>query len=137
MLYEIDLTNEKEMFNDLISEGEHHFRIADAESRKSKTGKEMIVISLLEIETKQMIDDFLMLEKGQRWKLKNLLKSIGLNLEDGVPVKFTEADLVGKRIKGIIVHLEEKFINRDGQETTAKKSRIKRYSNAFLEGAPF
>ena len=72
-------------------------------------------------------------EHKKRWYLKDFLKACGVEVADGDVYNFELADLKDKIIEGNIEHVDEEWIDRDGNKRTTKKHKIKE----FQETTPF
>jgi len=123
MSYEMNMKNERKP-SKLIPAGEREFKVIVMEEKKSKAGNMMFVTTIEDNETKGTMDVYLIAEEGKRWMLKNLLSCVNVSAaKDGV-YKFDIKDVVGQRVRAIIEHVEEEWINREGQTIKSPKAKL-------------
>lgn len=68
--------------------------------------------------------------KGVRWLLKQLLFACGVEAKEDDPEEkytFTEEDVIGKSVIGVIKHAENTFIGNKGNKITFTKAEVKQF----------
>lgn len=125
MQYSMDMKEEKKPNRqNTFSEGWHTWKVVSITPQKSKAGNEMFMAMLEEHGSGLGISVYLVAEKGKRWFLKSLLASSGIHPDADGFYNWDESDIVGKLVSGLIKNEPETWIDRDGKEKTATKSRL-------------
>lgn len=123
MVYRMDMSQEKEK-DVLLPEGWREFRVVNVEEKTSTKGNPMFVWTLEDDETKQNKDVYAIATLKKRWFLKQLLKACDVIVENGEIYLFELKNLKDKFIYGRIKHIEETFINKEGNEQKVLKAKI-------------
>jgi hypothetical protein len=117
---------------DLLPEGLYAVRINKTEFRESRESKKpMLGVDYIVTDGDEFLGrhifENLMLEAGQRWKLKQLLQACGISLDSGMTVREAIEELAGKElVVSVIVAPPGK-----GYEDRGPQNRIKSYQTAF------
>ena len=118
----------------LLDEGEHIFEIVSCEPSVSKKGNDMFIIELKHEATGYIDKIYPVATEGKRWLLKQILTACGLPAgQDGI-YDWSPDDIIGKKIKGIVEHEENDWINRDGENVKTKQHRIVSVETASWDG---
>ena len=121
--YSMDMSDESER-KKLLPEGWRDFKIVACEAQISKQGNEMFKFLFKDIETGQEEDVYAVAVKGKRWFLKQILAACGLAAsQDGV-YDWDIANLLDKDVSGFVSHIEEPWVNREGNTVKTKKHKI-------------
>jgi len=121
---ELDMSAEKAPSRKkLLQEGTREFEILSAREQKSKSGNNMIVFNIKDIQTGYTEDIYAVAEPKKRWFLKQILEAVGCPAVDGI-YKVELPDLIGKKFAGTVEHEENEYINRDGVTVKGKQHKI-------------
>lgn len=120
----MDMSKERE-FGVMLPEGWREFEILDCREDTSKGGNDMYVFTVRDVETSQIPDDvYAIATQGKRWFLKQILNACGCQAgKDGV-YDFETVNLVGISVMGKVDHVDNEFINREGETVKNKKMKI-------------
>ena len=107
----------------LLPEGWRRFTITYGESTVSKAGNNMFKITLEDKETGYPTTIYVVRTPGKRWTLKQILDATETDKQedddyDYVP-ELLEKDLLGK-----VIHEDNNWINRNGDEIKDKQHKI-------------
>ncbi len=134
MGYKMDMNNESNT-NILLDEGWHDFLITNCEEKQSKKGNDMFVVTAVDDVSKKNLKVFCTAVPGSRWFLKQLLTAAGIKAgQDGI-YEWDIPDLINKTVSARIEQIDEKWIDRDGNEKTTKKDKIVEWQS--LDDSPF
>lgn len=112
----------------LLPEGNRKFVIEGCEPSVSKSGNDMFIVSLKDIETNYIDKVYLVATPKKRWALKNLLDSCDIGAaKDGV-YSWEPKNILGKEIIGTVEHEDNEYINRNGETVKTKQHRISEFS---------
>lgn len=132
----MDMSGEKEK-GELLPEGWRKFSITGCEEKTSKAGNMMFVITLTDLEKNQTEDVYAIATAGKRWFLKSILKACSVPASaDGV-YDWDIADIIDKTILGKVEHIDESWINREGDTVTSKKAKITTVKGLEENDLPF
>lgn len=130
--YKHDMSGESER-KKLLPEGWREFRIMDCVEQTSKAGNEMFKFIFRDIETQQDEDVYAVALKGKRWFLKQILAACKIEAaQDGI-YEWDTNDVLDADVTGLVSHVEEEWINREGVTVKTKKHKITEISDK----APF
>ena len=134
--FEMDMSKEKSVRRrKLIPVGWRHLKFTSAENRKSKAGNPMVVIETLDVESGLSNEEYFVTEPGKRWKLKNLLNSIGVEGGQDGNYKWRLSDIIGKEADGLSEHEPNEYIDREGNKKIQTQSVINEFrTRAWDEG---
>ena len=121
--YKDDMSEEKAP-SKLLPEGWRALKVVSMEETESKAGNLMFVTQVQDMETKDEQTIYLVAVKGKRWMLKSLLESIGVDKDNDGNFVWDVEDVIGRLASGKVVHEEESWIDRQGNDRTSLKSRI-------------
>lgn len=108
----------------LLPEGDRQFVVMSCEPSVSKSGNDMFIVELEDVETNYKDKIYLVAVPKKRWALKNLLDACGIEAaQDGV-YKWDTKDILGKQVIGTVEHEDNTFINRNGETIKTKQHRI-------------
>jgi len=108
----------------LLPEGNRGFEVVSCEPSVSKSGNDMFIVELKDIETQYIDKVYLVATQGKRWALKQLLTSCGVPAgKDGV-YDWSTSDILGKEVNGEVEHEDNEYINREGVTIKGKQHRI-------------
>jgi hypothetical protein len=108
----------------LLPEGIRGFEVVSCEPSISKSGNDMFIVELKDIETQYIDKVYLVATQGKRWALKQLLTACGVTAgKDGV-YDWSTSDIIGKEINGEVEHEDNEYINREGVTIKGKQHRI-------------
>ena len=123
MSYRDDMSREKERKQPLPA-GWRKFEIAKCMEEISKQGNEMLLITLIDEETHQEEKVYAVRTPGKRWFLKSILTACGIEAgKDGV-YEWDISDILDKKVEGLVEHIEESWINREGATIKTTKGKI-------------
>lgn len=123
MGYSHDMSKEKDK-KQLLSEGWRKFQIVDCDEQVSKQGNEMFKFQFMDVETEQVEDVYAIATQGKRWFLKQVLTACDVEArKDGI-YEWELADVFNKFVLGRVEHVEEEWINRQGNTILTKKHKI-------------
>ena len=133
--YQMNMSGEKEPTKrKLLDEGEHIFDIISCEPSVSKSGNDMFIIELKHEVTGYVDKVYPIAVEGKRWFLKQILAACGLDAaKDGV-YDWSPTDIIGKKVKGIVEHEDNEWINRQGETVKMKQHRIVAINMASWDG---
>lgn len=96
-----------------LNEGIYSMVIDKVEEKTSKTGKQMLVVQLVEPETKSRIFENFVLQENCLWRLRDLFKAAGYETDQDL-VGFDEQELVGLAVNVKVVQEEynDQIVNR-------------------------
>lgn len=123
--YQYDMTSEKAPTRrKLLPEGERGFEVVSCEPSISKSGNDMFIVELKDIETQYVDKVYLVATQGKRWMLKQLLTACGVPAgKDGV-YDWSASDIIGKEVNGEVEHEDNEYIDRQGNTVKNKQHRI-------------
>lgn len=123
MGYKMDMRGEKEKKNPL-PEGWRDFEIISCEEAVSKQGNDMFKFIFADLETGQEEEIYAIATQGKRWFLKQILSACGVEAgQDGI-YEWDIPEVLNKTIQGLVKHIEEEWINREGESIVTKKGKI-------------
>lgn len=129
--YQDNLKDEKRP-SGIIPAGHRQVRIIELIDGVSKGGNKMFTGTIEDIETRTTMLVWLVNEPKKRWMLKSLLSACQLPAaEDGV-YDWSKSDVIGKQVTVIVEHVEEEYINREGNTAKAKKAKVNEFLPADL-----
>lgn len=133
---EMDMSNEKAPTSKVcLPIGWRVFKIKECKEATSKKNNPMIVFTLLDKDTQTLHDVYAITEPGKRWFLKSLLSACEVPAsQDGV-YKWEFVDVLLKEIEGLVIHEDNNWIDRKGNQRSDKQSKITDFRP--LEKAPF
>lgn len=121
--YQMNMSEEKKPTG-VLPEGHRVVRIIDMMPDVSKSGNNMFKTQIEDINTKTTMMLFLVSEPKKRWMLKSLLAACELPAAaDGV-YDWSVTDVMGKIVTAVVEHIQEPWINREGQEVMLKKAKV-------------
>lgn len=125
MPYTMDMSGEKEVTErELFPEGWRKLQITNVEPKKSKAGNDMLEITLLDVAEQKQDVIYAIMEQGKRWLLKKILSACGVKVEEGEIYTFELSDMVDKVIMGKNKHIDDSYIDRQGNTVDKKKNKI-------------
>jgi len=108
----------------LLPEGARLVRITEMIFGKSKKDLDMFTTTIEDVKTHKSMQVWLVAEPKKRWMLKSLLTACELPAgEDGV-YSWDVKDVIGKSVIAMIEHVEEPWINREGEEVKTMKAKV-------------
>jgi len=108
----------------LLPEGWRTFKIIDGEETTSKAGNPMFKFIFRDLDTQQDEEVYAIVVEGKRWFLKQILCACQIKeSEDGV-FEWGLDDVVDREIMGLVTHVEEEWINREGVTIKSTKHKI-------------
>lgn len=123
MSYRMDFSDEPDK-KKLLPEGWRRFQITQCIESISKAGNQMFQFKLKDIETEQVEEVFAIATQGKRWFLKSILKACDVKAgQDGI-YEWDIENVLDKIIAGRVQHINESWINREGESIAAKKAKI-------------
>jgi hypothetical protein len=128
MQYVMDMSMEKEKSYDVFPEGLQKVEILTATVKKSKSGNDMLVATILCVSTGAINEFMFTMIKEKRWVLKSLLEATDQYYKntDGYYV-FDTDNLVGKIVIAQVINVEEEYTDRQMQQQKRMKSQIRRF----------
>ena len=132
-MYKMDMSKEKEVTRKkLLPEGWRKFNILSCEPSVSKSGNDMFIIELEDVETSYIDKIYAISTEGKRWFLKSILAACNVPAsQDGV-YDWEAKDIIGKQIEGLIEHEDNEWINRQGDKVITKQHRIVEFKASEL-----
>jgi len=124
--YRDDMKGEKKP-SGIIPEGLRTVRVTEMKEEHSKKGNLMFVTDFEDKETQSTMRAYLIAEKGKRWLLKSLLSACGIAEDVEGVMDWDIPDVINKVVVGQVVHFEEPWINREGNEVMVKKGQFKEF----------
>lgn len=122
--YKDDMSNESKP-SGILPEGERAVRIIDLEETVSKSGNNMFIATVEDIETKDTQKVYLVNEPKKRWMLKSVLEACNAPKNEEGAFDWSPEDILGKKISCMVVHYQEPWINREGKEIMLNKANVK------------
>ena len=110
----------------LIPKGHRKIRVTEMIESKSKNGNMMFITQIEDIETRVATAVYLLNEPKKRWMLKSLLTAVGAPKVDGI-FTWDVPDVIGKNCIAVVDHVEEEYINREGNTVKALKAKISEF----------
>ena len=108
----------------LLPEGWRKFKIVKCEKAVSKAGNEMFIFNLQDAITKKVEQVYAIATQGKRWFLKSLLAACDIPAsQDGI-YEWDVEDVLDQDIMGKVEHIDERWINREGEKITSTKGKI-------------
>ncbi len=107
-----------------LPEGWREFEILTCEEQVSKQGNEMFKFIFADCETGQEEEIFAVAVKGKRWFLKQLLTACGIVADKEGFYEWDIADVLNRTVFGRVQHIDEEWINREGETVVTKKGKI-------------
>ena len=124
MGYSMDMNKERE-FGVMLPEGWRKFEIIDIKEDTSSKGNEMFVITVMDVELQQIPDDiYAIATPKKRWFLKQILTACGVAAGSDGNYNWDIDDIMGKFILGKVDHVDNEFVNREGETVKNKKTKI-------------
>lgn len=125
MAYQMDMSNEPQpKRRKLLEEGWRAFKVISCEPSVSKSGNDMFIVEIEDVETQYVETIYPIATQGKRWFLKQLLSACGLDAgKDGV-YEWDAKDIVGKEISCLNEHEDQTWINREGETVESKRNKI-------------
>ena len=121
--YQHDMKDEKAPAQ-LLPEGARLVRVTEMIEGVSKKGNQMFTTTLEDVKTHKSMPVWLVGEKGKRWMLKQLLTACELPAgQDGV-YDWSVKDVIGKSVIAMIEHVEEEWVNREGETVKTPKAKV-------------
>lgn len=117
----------------LLPEGWNTFFIVDMELITSKAGNECFKVTLEEPKTGATEEVYCITQKGKRWLLKSLLTGVGIMGDEKGIYTFDTQDVIHQDIDAKIVHEDNVYINRDGDEVKEKRNKIQSFRKAQIK----
>ncbi len=108
----------------LFNEGWHTWEVTGIEEKKSKSGKDMFVITLVEDINLQQIQVYAIATPGKRWFLKEFLSACGCAASTDGIYEWGISDVMGKKITGLIEHEDNTWVDREGFERKDKQAKL-------------
>ena len=121
--FQHDMTGESEK-KKLLPDGWREFKIMDGEEQTSKAGNPMFKFIFRDLETQQDEEVYAVAVKGKRWFLKQVLASCGIKEDKDGVFEWDIDDLLDKDVMGLVTHVEEEWINREGNTVKSTKHKI-------------
>lgn len=109
----------------MLPEGERKVRITDLEETVSKSGNNMFIATVEDIETSASQKVYLVNEPKKRWMLKSVLDACNAPKDASGAFDWGPEDVLGKEIACMVVHYQEPWINREGKEVMLNKANVK------------
>lgn len=135
MAYKDDMSQERKPAG-LIPKGHRVVRVTEMIESKSKSGNMMFITQIEDVETRIGMAVYLVSEPKKRWMLKSLLTAVKAKAgEDGV-YEWDVTDVIGKTVTAVVDHVEEEYINRDGNTVKALKAKISEFYEYVAPVAP-
>ena len=125
MAYRHDMSqeNERHEFENLPN-GWREFIIKDCKESVSKKGNEQFVFLFEDEETSEQGDIYAIAVPKRRWFLKQILFACNIVAsEDGI-YDWGIPDVLEKRVMGLVVSVQEEWIDRNGDTQTKVRPRI-------------
>jgi hypothetical protein len=108
----------------ILQEGARLVRITEMILSTSKAGNEMYITTIEDTKTHKSMQVWLVATPKKRWMLKSLLAACEVPAsEDGV-YSFETKDIIGKSIIAMIEHVEEEWVNREGETVKTPKAKV-------------
>lgn len=127
--YKDDMTAEKKP-SAMFPEGHRQVRVLEMMEGTSKSGNRMFITTLEDVKTKANMTVYLVAEPKKRWMLKSLLSAVAVPAgADGI-YDWSTTDVIGQVATAIIEHYQEPWINREGIEVMANKSKVTEFLSA-------
>lgn len=132
-MYRHDMSGESQR-PPVLPEGWRIFKILACVAEVSKQGNEMFKFRFWDVGTAQEAGDiYAVAIKGKRWFLKQILTACDVEAgEDGV-YEWDIPDVLGRFVKGNVVHEQEEWINRGGETVKTTKSKIREIDSLTAE----
>lgn len=133
MPYKHDMSNESS--NVMLPKGWRDFEITGCTEETSKSsGNPMFVFVLTDLELQEAVKVYAVAVEGKRWFLKQILQACNILVDENGVMDWDIPDLLGKKIKGYVEHVMEKWINKDNKEVDSEKWKISKFVNSDLQG---
>lgn len=87
--------------NELLEEGFYELVISKVEEKKSKSGKDMILVTFKHEETGAALWENYVLQDNCLWKLKELFDAVGIDTNGSVAIEWS--DLVGSLVNAKVI----------------------------------
>jgi hypothetical protein len=126
--YQDDMSNEKRP-PVLLPEGDRRMVVTEMIKGTSKKGFEKYITVVEDVKTKKSLELHLSNKEGVRWVLKSLLSACGVEKNAEGKYDWSETDVIGKTVIGMVETIQEEWINREGETVKTPKSKI----TEFLE----
>ena len=127
-MYKMDMSEEGGR-KELLPEGWRRFEITECTPSKSKAGNDMFIIALRDIETNYAETIYPIAVKGKRWFLKQILNACDVEAgQDGI-YEWDISDVLNKTVLGLVKHIEEDWVNREGVTVKSRKVKIAQIEN--------
>jgi hypothetical protein len=108
----------------ILQEGARLVRITEMIFGTSKNGNEMYTVTIEDTKTHKSMQVWLVATPKKRWMLKSLLSACEIPAsQDGV-YSFETKDIIGKSIIAMIEHVEEEWVNREGETVKTPKAKV-------------
>lgn len=128
MTYSMPMENEKRPnVKKLLPEGLRKFKVNSCEAKLSKSGNEMFVINIIDVETSSSDNVYLVATQGKRWLLKEFLSACGIVPDSEGNYNWDINDVIGKEVSGLVEHEPNEYINRNGDTVKTTVHRINKF----------
>jgi hypothetical protein len=108
----------------ILQEGARLVRITEMIFGTSKGGNEMYTTTIEDTKTHKSMQVWLVATPKKRWMLKSLLAACEIPAsQDGV-YSFETKDIIGKSVIAMIEHVEEEWVNREGETVKTPKAKV-------------
>lgn len=108
----------------LLPEGEREFIIKSCEPSLSKSGNDMFIIELEDVETKYIDKIYPLAVPKKRWFLKTILAACNIPASENGVYDWEIKDILEKHIIGVVEHEDNEWINRQGETVITKQHKI-------------
>lgn len=130
--YKDDMSAERKPAG-MLPAGERVVRVTDLEETTSKAGNKMFIATLEDVETSDSQKVYLVNEPKKRWMLKALLDACKAPKDASGVFDWSPEDVLGKKVSCMVVHYQEPWINRDGNEVMLNKANVKEFFACDVE----
>lgn len=125
MGYSMDMSQEKPVSRKrLLPEGWRQLDITNVIPEVSKSGNDMFIFTMKDVETGYEDRVYAISTQGKRWMLKLILSACGVNAGNDGVYNWDFPEVMNKRIEGLFEHEDNEFINRNGETVKTKQHKI-------------
>ena len=129
-VFKMDMSNERRP-KELFKPGDSVVKILSMEFQTSKSGNKMFKCEIQQAVTGATDTFFLVAEEKKRWLLKSLLDATGQYKKDENNMYVFDPDkIIGMDVVAEIYHEEQPWTDTNGNETTVKNNKIKKFKKS-------
>lgn len=130
-MYHHNMKNESKKV--MLPSGWREFTITSCVEKESKAGNPMFMFMFKDLELQEDVEIYAVAVEGKQWFLKSILQACNIQPDENGVMDWDIPDLIGKKVKGYIEHVTEKWINRDNIEVESDNWKMSKVVNSDIQ----